>query len=57
MSHAQAEELEAGLYPVAYSCPCCSHSGFGVIDYPKKDRINCIACDSWAEITFLGEKL
>ena len=57
MNHAQAEELEAGIYPVAYSCPCCSHSGFGTIDYPKQDKISCSVCDSWSEITYVGEKL
>jgi hypothetical protein len=48
---------EQGIYPVVYSCPCCSHSGFTQIDYPKNDKAFCSVCDSWAEITFVGSRV
>jgi hypothetical protein len=56
MTNTEIEPLEAGIYPVVYNCPNCTHSGFGTIDYPKQDKIFCSVCDSWAEITYVGDK-
>ena len=56
MTNTEIEPLEAGVYPVVYNCPHCTHSGFGTIDYPEQDKIFCSVCDSWAEITYVGDK-